>query len=166
MFFSSRGWSFIINYANTGFQFKLLVWTDPGLINAGCDIVLLDLSHCYLMRPLFGITEAAVQSYTGIQACWDRMAQSVFCPPLFSLLFSLSLSAERGVDAHPADLLHLTLFLFVRMAKEALQKLVVECMVLTMASVLFLRLTTESFSRFYYTDLVYRTWFKSMNPVT
>lgn len=95
------------------------------------------------MKPLFGITEAAVQSYTGIQACCDRMAQSVFRLLLFSLLFSLSLSAERGVDVHPADLLHLTLFLFVRMTRGALQMLVVECMVLTMASVLFLRFKTD-----------------------
>lgn len=58
--------------------------------------------HCCLIRPLFGTTEAVVQSYTGIQACWDRRAQSVFCFSLFSLVLSLSVPSELCVDVHLA----------------------------------------------------------------
>lgn len=122
-------------YANIAFLFKLFAWTDLDHISAGCDIVLRDPSkrpHCYLIRPLFGTTEAVVQSYTGIQACWDRRAQSVFCLSLFSLVLSLSLSSDFGVDVH--------------LCWPSLLNLAVEVMVLTMTSVLFLRQRKVIFS--------------------
>lgn len=71
----------------------LFFWIHPSVLIA-----------IYLMRPLFDMTEAAVQSFTGIQACWDRMAQSVFCLSIFSLLLSLCLTAELRVYVHLADL--------------------------------------------------------------
>lgn len=112
------------------------------------------------MRPLFGITEAAVLSYTGIQACWGRMTQSVFCLSLFSLLFSLSLSAERGFEAQPADLLHLTPFMFVRMTRKALACHRVYGVDHGIGVIFENENRDKSFSR------VYRTLFKRKNPVS
>lgn len=73
------------------------------------------------MRPLFGITEAAVQCNAGFQACWDRMARSVFC------LSPISCHSLSQLSVHLCDLFYLTLVLFVRLSGEALHKPVVGC---------------------------------------
>jgi len=114
-FFSSCGLSCCCCYANVAFHTKPFAWTDPGRVNAACDIILLDPSkhsHCYLiMRPLFGTTEAVVQSSTGIQACWDRMAQSVFsvflsllCSSYSSVSFTFTMWAKCWCEPFPVCL--------------------------------------------------------------